>query len=289
MNADIDAATTFIEANGRLLDRHRLKYLLDGGDPEPVLQTLRAHRNPDGGFGHAIEPDMRAPDSQPVGIHTAMEILHQVGVHDDPMIPAAADWLGSVERPGGGVAFCLPTVEGHPRGPWWQPADATSITQTAANAAALHALGVQHPWLDRASDVLWTWLDDLDLSGDLGPGTGYDVRFTVWFLNAVPDAERAEATLDALAPPLLASGLIELEAGTGADVQTPLDLAPLPDSRARRMFEPGTVDAHLEALAAGQKDDGGWTVPFDQWNETASIEWRGVATIEALRILRANS
>ena len=55
------------------------------------------------------------------------------------------------------------------------------------------------------------------------------------------------------------------------------------------MFEPGAVDAHLEALAAGQKDDGGWTVPFDQWNETASIEWRGVATIEALRILRANS
>jgi hypothetical protein len=289
MNADIDAATTFVHANGRLLDRHRLRHLLDGGDPEPVLQTLRAYRNPDGGFGHGIEPDMRAPDSQPVGIHTAMEILHHVGVHDDPMIAAAADWLQSVERPGGGVAFCLPSVADHPRGPWWQPADATSITQTAANAAALHALGVGHPWLDRATDLLWAWLDELDLTGDLGPGVAYDVRFTVWFLNAVPDARRAEAALDALAPDLLASGLIELEAGTGGDVQTPLDLAPLPDSRARRMFDQATIDAHVDALAAAQRDDGGWTVGFDQWNAAASLEWRGIATIEALRVLRANS
>jgi hypothetical protein len=289
MNVDTAAAITFIEANGRLLDRHRLAHMLDGGSPEPVLLTLRAHRNPDGGFGHAIEPDMRAPDSQPVGIHTAMEILHQIGVHDDPMIPAAADWLATVERPGGGVAFCLPTVEGHPHSPIWQPDDTTSIIQTAANAAALHALGVQHPWLDRASELIWSWLDDRDLSADRSPGGGYEVRFAVWFLNAVPDAARAEAALDALAPSLLASGLVELEAGTGADVQTPLEFAPLPDSRARRMFEAATIAAHLEALAAGQKADGGWTVPYPQWNETASIEWRGVATIEALRVLRANS
>jgi hypothetical protein len=87
----------------------------------------------------------------------------------------------------------------------------------------------------------------------------------------------------------IASGLVELEVGTGADVQTPLDFAPFPDSRARRMFEPSTIAAHLEALAAAQQDDGGWTVPYPRWSEAASLEWRGVATIEALRILRANS
>ena len=35
---------------------------------EPVLDALRAYRNDDGGFGHAIEPDMRAPD-QPARRH----------------------------------------------------------------------------------------------------------------------------------------------------------------------------------------------------------------------------
>jgi hypothetical protein len=289
MTADIQAATTFVHANARLLDRHRLAHLLDGGDPEPVVQALRAYRNPDGGFGNAIEPDMRAPDSQPVGIHTAIEFLEEVGVRDDPMIAGAADWLGSVERPGGGVAFCLPSVLDHPRGPWWEPSDATSITQTAANAAALHAIGADHPWLDRASDLLWRWLDELDLTtAELGPGIAYDVRFAVWFLNAVPDAARAGAALDALAPSLLASGLITLEAGTGGDVQTPLDLAPFPDSRARRMFDQATIDAHLQALAAAQQEDGGWTPGYPQWSVASSLEWRGVYTVNVLRVLRAN-
>ena len=289
MIADIQAATTFIHANARLLDRHRLAHLLDGADPEPVLQTLRAYRNPDGGFGNAIEPDMRAPDSQPVGVHTAMEIIHELSVREDPMIGSACDWLASVERPGGGVAFCLPSALDHPSGPWWQPPDATSITQTAANAAALHALGVDHPWLDGASELLWRWLDDLHLaSAELGPGIAYDVRFAVWFLNTVPDAARAEAALDALAPSLLASGLITLEAGTGGHVQTPLDLAPLPESRARRMFDQATIDAHLDALAAAQHDDGGWMIGFDQWSPAATLEWRGALTVHVLRVLRAN-
>jgi hypothetical protein len=159
MTADIRAATGFVHSSARLLERHRLDRLLDGGDPEPVLRALRAYRNPDGGFGHAIEPDMRAPGSQPVGVHTAMEILDEIGVPDDPMVGPAADWLASVARADGGVPFCLPSAAGHPRAPWWQPSDASSVTQTAANAAALNALGVEHPWLDGASAFLWRWLD----------------------------------------------------------------------------------------------------------------------------------
>ena len=93
MTVDLQAAQTFIYAHARLLERHRLAYLLEQAGPEPVVQTLRAYRNPDGGFGNAIEPDMRAPDSQPVGIHTVLEILHDVGVHDDEIISGAADWL----------------------------------------------------------------------------------------------------------------------------------------------------------------------------------------------------
>jgi hypothetical protein len=289
MTADIEAATRFIHTSGRLLERHRLAHLLHGGDPEPVLRTLRAYRNDDGGFGNAIEPDMRAPDSQPVGIHTAMEILHEVGATDDPMIAPAADWLGSITRPDGGVPFCLPSVLDHPRNPIWQPADSSSIIQTAANAAALHRLGVRHPWLDGASDHVWRWLDALDLEHvEPTPGTGYEVRFAVVFLNAVPDAARAEAALGALAPGLLASGLVATEPGDTGDVQTPLDLAPEPGDRARRMFDQSTIDGHVQALADAQHEDGGWMFGWDQWSEAATIEWRGVLTVNAVRVLRAN-
>jgi hypothetical protein len=286
MTADVEAATAFIHANARLLERHRLAHLLDGGNAEPAVQTLRAYRNPDGGFAHAIEPDMRAPVSQPVGVHTAMEILHEVGAHDDDLIRPAADWLTTVTRPDGAVPFCLPSAAHYPRAPWWQPADASSVTQTAANAAALHALEVQHPWLDGATEFLWRWLDELD-PDDTEPATGisYDLLYATWFLKAVPDTARAEAALDALVPHL--HTVVSAEP-TDADVRTPLDLAPHPDSRARRMFDAQTIERHLDALAASQQDDGGWTFPWEAWNQAAGLEWRGILTVTALRTLRAN-
>jgi hypothetical protein len=288
MTADIEAATRFIHTNGRLLERHRLAHLLDGGDAEPVLQTLRAYRNPDGGFGHAVEPDMRAPDSQPVGIHTALEILYEVGAVDDPMIRPAADWLATIARPDGGIAFCLPSAVDHPRAPWWQPVAASSVTQTAANAAALHRLGVEHPWLEGADEFLFRWLDRLDLtSAPPGPGVGYDVRYAVLFLNAHPDAQRAEAALDALARGL--DRAVALEPGASGDVQTPLDVAPHPGDRARRLFDTTTIDGHLDALAAAQQDDGGWTFGWEGWSPAGTLEWRGILTVGALRTLRANA
>jgi hypothetical protein len=288
MTADLQAATTFIQSTARLLDRHRFAHLFDGAGPEPVLQTLRAYRNADGGFGHAIEPDMRAPVSQPVGVHTAVEILHEIGSHDDPMVGPACDWLASVTRDDGGIPFCLPSATAYPRGPAWQPADASSLIQTAANAAALHAVGARHPWLDAASEFCWRRIEALDLSGAAtDPGLGYEVRFGVAFLDAVPDAARAEAALDALAPALRDSGVVAEPGGDG-DVQTPLDVSPWPNSRSRRLFDAGTIERDLDALAAGQRDDGGWTFGWPAWNPVATSEWRGLLTVHTLRVLRAH-
>jgi hypothetical protein len=288
MTADVEAATRFIQTTGRLLERHRVANLLDGADPAPVVQTLRAYRNADGGFGHAVEPDMRAPVSQPVGIHTALEILHEVGAADDPMIRPAADWLATVTRPDGGIPFCLPTVRDHPRAPWWQPADASSIAETAANAAALHRLELEHPWLDGADAFLFGSLERLDLAA-AQPDTavGYDLRYAVGFLNAHPDEDRANRALDALAPAV--DRVVALDPAAGGDIQTPLDLAPHPDDRARRLFHTKTIDRHLDALAAAQHEDGGWMFGWPQWSPAATLEWRGVVTLNALRTLHANA
>jgi hypothetical protein len=285
MSIDLPAATRFVHTTARLLERHRLGHLLGDAPAEPVVQTLRAYRNPDGGFGNAIEPDMRAPASQPVGAHTAMEILHQVQVHDDELIQGAADWLATVTRDDGGIPFCLPSVLDYPRNPIWQPADESSIIQTAANAAALHTLGVERPWLEGADAFMWRRIEQLDLTtADATIGAGYEVRFAILYLNAVPDAARAEAALDALAP-----GLDRFVAGEpGGDVQTPLDVAPAPGSRARQLFDHANIERNLDALEAGQQTDGGWMFGWDEWNPAATLEWRGVVTVEAVRVLKAN-
>jgi hypothetical protein len=283
MTVDLNAAAAFLHSTARVLERRRFEHLFEGASAEPVLHALRAYRNGDGGFGHAIEPDMRAPTSQPVGVHTALEILHEVGARDDPMIAAAGDFLATITRDDGGVPFVLENAMAYPHAPWWEYADESSAIQTPSNAAAFHRLGARHPWLDGADELCFRQIAQLD-----GPttGAGYALRFGVAFLNEVPDAARAEAALDALAPAL--APLAAAEPDPDAEVTTPLALAPEPDSRSRRLFDDATIERHLDALESAQRRDGGWTVSWPAWNPAAAIEWRGVATLNALTLLRAN-
>jgi hypothetical protein len=205
-----------------------------------------------------------------------MEILHEIGVHDDPMIGPAADWLQSVTREDGGIPFVLETDA--PHAPWWRSSDASSVTQTAANAAALHSLGVSHPWLQGADEFLFARIAQIDASRvgeDIG--LGYDVLFSVHFLDAHPDDARAGAALDSLAPIPTAD--------PGSEHPSALDLSPRPGSRTRRFFD---VESDLDALERAQQDDGGWRVAWPDWNAAAAVEWRGVATVNALSLLRSN-
>ena len=285
MTVDLSAAAAFLHANARLLERRRFAHLFEHGGAEPVVHLLRAYGNDDGGFGHAIEPDMRAPTSQPVGVHTALEILHEVGVRDDPMIASAGDFLLGITRHDGGIPFVLESATAYPHAPWWRYADESSAIQTPVNAAAFHRLGARHPWLDRADEFCFRTIAELDLGG-ITTQPGYALRFGVAFLNATPDAERAEQALDALAAGLAPLGTAEPD--PSAEVTSALDLAPEPGSRARRLFDEATIERHLDALEAAQQDDGGWRVSWPDWNPAAAIEWRGVATLHALRLLRAN-
>src|SRR5215218_9541064 len=107
MPIDIAAAETFVLANARLLDRHRLAVLLHGASVATVLDALRAYRNPDGGFGHALEPDVRAPESEPAATLHALEVLAGIGALGDPMVADAAAWVATIADPGGGVPFVL--------------------------------------------------------------------------------------------------------------------------------------------------------------------------------------
>jgi hypothetical protein len=157
------------------------------------------------------------------------------------------------------------------------------------DAAALHALGRAHPWLDVATAFCWERIAALDLRGaGADPGLGYDVRFAVAFLDAMPDAERAERALDALRPALLASGVVALDPDTPGEVPTPLDLSSFPDRRSRRLFDDDTIERHLDALEARREPDGGWSFAWARWAPAATLEWRGVVTLHALRVLRAN-
>ncbi|HET9421578.1 MAG TPA: hypothetical protein VFO49_10600 [Nocardioides sp.] len=281
MNIDIAAARQFVHANGRVLERHRLATLLDGAPADPLLTALRAYRNTDGGFGHALEPDVRCPGSQPAATLQALEVLTEAGATEDPMVAEAADWVASVSLPDGGVPTVLPSAEGYPRAPWMEPSEGSGFL-TFALAGKLWQAGAGKQWLDAATE--WCWAQ---VEGD-EPAGGYTMKFAIDFLDAVPDPPRAAAALERMRPALGADGCLAVPGGTENERLTPLDLSPHPDLPSRALFTDDQIATDLDRLEAGQEEDGGWTVDYLQWSPAQALEWRGIATILALGVLREN-
>jgi hypothetical protein len=56
---------------------------------------------------------------------------------------------------------------------------------------------------------------------------------------------------------------------------------------ARGLFADEVIETHLDALVAGQRDDGGWTFDWQVWTPDVEPEWRGWVTVETLKRLRA--
>src|ERR1700730_16725759 len=103
---DFNAAAAFVAANARVLDRRRFQRLLDGAPPlgpAPVGDAVPAYRNDDGGFGHALEPDCRAPGSQPAATEMALRVLDETDAWDEALVRGACDWLAAGGADGGGA------------------------------------------------------------------------------------------------------------------------------------------------------------------------------------------
>jgi len=295
MNApDFDAAGAFIAGNARIIDRRRFGRLFGDDDARPVRDAVAAYRNQDGGFGHALEPDCRAPGSQPLAVQMALRIMDETGAWDDALVRGTCDWLAAVAPPEGGAAFVEGTLSGWPHAPWWVPEQGhpASVIATGLIAGTLHARGVSHPWLDRAEELMWARIGKLAEQGgnqmQSGPGGGYEMFGMLAFLQHVPDRDRARQAFGRIGPLILDQDLVALDPEAPGEVHSPLAFAPEPDSLARELFDEATIKAHLDHLAQAQRDDGGWTFNWLAWSPAAEREWRGFLTVDTLRLLRAN-
>ncbi len=288
----IDAAEQFLWRNGRLLERLRFEHLLRDGDPAAVVDALRPYQRPDGGFGNALEPDFRGPISQPTTAHGALEVLDETGGLPGDVVGPLCDWLVTVTTEEGGVPMVLPSAAAYPRAPWWDPPpeQRASVLPTAGLAGLLHKHGVDHAWRSPATEFSWRALGAVGeriATGAWLLQVSYDIRVALGFLDWVPDRDRAERVAAEVGELVLSSGLVALDPAAEGEVAMPLDFAPTPSSVARSWFDDATVEAHLEALAAGQAEDGGWTVTWEAWVPLAGLEWRGWQTLERLKTLRA--
>lgn len=283
MDQIIEKAADFIWRNGRLLERRRFEYLFKGGSPDLVLSALKAYQNEDGGFGNALEPDKRTPHSQPVDQEIALQIMGETK-SEMQMLLAQCDFLETVTKDDGGVPVTLSSVNSYPHAPWWtcdNDNPPASINPTGSIVGWLHKFRVNHPWLNRATDYCWNVVETYV------PTTGHDMFCILTFLQYVPDREKAICVFDRLTPIILASDMIAMDVDAQGYVHKPLDYAATPLSICRSWFSDDVINRHLDALIVQQQSDGGWPIFWECVSKATELEWRGMATINALKTLKA--
>ncbi|QNA75721.1 hypothetical protein C8250_030975 [Streptomyces sp. So13.3] len=291
-------AEHFVWQTARVLEQRRFTFhFLDGSDAaaEAVETALNAYRNDDGGFGHALEPDLRGPVSQPLPTAHALRVLDGIGRCGGQRAERVCRYLTEVSTAEGALPAVHPSLRGYPAAPWIQVVEAPkgSLLATGPVVGTLHDNGVWHAWLFRATDFCWAAIEALDATHP------YEVEAAVAFLDAVPDRARARDAAHRLGKLVREQQLVVVLDPDRAD-RYPLpagyapgeyhfayDYARGPDSLARQWFTDAELERSLDFLTAEQGEDGGWPMRWRAWAPGTRLEWRPIITIEALRTLRA--
>ncbi|MEH0405668.1 hypothetical protein ACFY7V_25050 [[Kitasatospora] papulosa] len=286
-------AEQFVWLTARVLEQRRFAHLFLGGGADVVETALAAYLNEDGGYGHALEPDLRGPVSQPLHTAHALSVLDSIGRCGGLRVERICRYLTDASTKEGALPALLPSQRGYPAAPFIPVVDdpPAELLATGPVVGLLHRNQVWHAWLFRATDFCWAAVDALEHSHP------YEIEAAVAFLDGVPDRARAEAAADRLGRLVRDQRLVVLDPRRRAEYPVasgyapeehhfPYDYARAPGSLARRWFSDAEMERSLDHLESEQQEDGGWPVNWRQWAPGTALEGRPIETLRALRTLR---
>lgn len=287
-------AEHFVWLTARVLEQHRFAHHFLGGSADAVDTALAAYGTEDGGYGHALEPDLRGPVSQPLHTAHALRVLDTIGRCGGQRVERVCRRLSEVSTPDGALPAIHPSQRGYPVAPFVPVVDdpPSDLLATGPVVGLLHRNEVWHAWLFRATDYCWAAVESLDTSHP------YEIQAAVAFLDGTPDRSRARVAADRLGRIVREQRLAVLDprrpgaypVASGyapGEHHFPHDYARVPESLARSWFTDEEMAHSLGHLESEQQADGGWPVNRHLWAPGSALEWRPIVTIDALRTLRA--
>jgi catechol 2,3-dioxygenase-like lactoylglutathione lyase family enzyme len=276
-------ARTYLAGNARLIDRRAFEVSCDGADPARLIVALDAYRNGDGAFGHALEPDLRAPTSQPLHTETALALLKDAGIRARDIAQDCCEFIASVAASDAGLPAFLPGALDYPAAAHWQAGFGAvpSLERTCGMVALLAWHGVSHSWLEFAIEQCHRHLARTEVN------EAHYLRYATMFATCALEGTAQRELLARLRTMLPSAEYYVAETPVLRYGLTPLHFAPAPNELTRAWFDEATIARHLDDLEQSQLADGGWTIRFPPPTPAAAIEWRGHVTLEALRQLRA--
>lgn len=290
----IQRAIDYVYRHARPVDAAELAFHLGQGSTEVVLTLLSSYQNPDGGFGHAIEPDVRCAGSTVLATTVALQRMVRVQVNPfHPMVLSAIRYLvDQYHLPSKNWPLINDEARAGVCAPWWKSFD-PSRPETWSEL---------NP---RAEILSYLLRFDQSRHGGLNHQAMYDEarRLMLSRLAKEQPLDRAEVqcvarllrspgidqTIERTCREVLERDLPKMLPRTvddcrRRDVLKPLTIARRPNSVLAGLVE-GSVTVQHEYEVRSQRPDGSWEVPFDwggseptEWTR-AEREWRGMLTM----------
>ncbi len=271
MESTVERALAFLDAHGRPVERAWARHRLTDGPRTDLVEALGAYQNPDGGFGQALEPDIKAPASQAFAARLAMHVLLSIGAAaEEPIVRRLEGWLEADQGEDGDWRF-PPEVYRHELAPWFAGWTFPSLNPALCLAGLATRLGIGSNRLHgRVRDLAGR----LASTPEIGEGGFYTLLTYAEYVPWVEHPER-EAYLAALVDRIAA----DARAGAYDDAGHFFEHAGPPEGEIALSLPPEVIAAQLDRLLAEQQEDGGWPTPYDP-------AWRSWATASALATLQ---
>lgn len=281
----------FIKQNVRKLDQALFEFEFESGTTENVLKELRRYQNPDGGFGNALEPDMRCVQSSAVATVAGLQILSRLGATEShTSVQAAIQYL---VRTFDVDTMSWPSVprevDTAPHAPWWNYSKLTNDELQWANGENVNASIVgfllEHDGLvpvDFLANITRHALNCLELGLEYG---SVDVSF-------VQFAERLSGDIHDAVFARFAPYIQRISASNPDEWNIARFFYLAHPSQSRYVALASQVmPVSIEYIISTQCENGSWPVGFSWGNnegawEQAETEWRGIITRGQLSLLR---
>jgi hypothetical protein len=295
-------ARGFLKTGARPLDRALFEHRFEDAPADHATAALARYQNDDGGFGHALEPDVRTPSSSALATGIGLSILEELECSSEhPMVTRAVQYLRGTFDEEARVWRVIPhDANDYPHAPWWHDEDGGLartfddflVIPRAQIVGLLHHLSPLVPadWLDAVTDDTVTAIETLE--EDAFGGGGDALRYA---LNLAETEALPRPFKDRLMPRLraLTARIVCRDAQDWSGYcPTPLKIAPSPDAATADLLG-DDLQTHLDYVIDHQTPEGTWE-PTWTWGDfypqvwkVAKREWRGHLTLETLSSLRA--
>ncbi|MEZ4740844.1 MAG: hypothetical protein R3B45_00075 [Bdellovibrionota bacterium] len=276
---NFNKAKDYIFTEGRALEREMFKFHFEKGSSRSVLNELARYQNCDGGFGNALEPDLRTPLSSALATSIALREMVKIGISDqnDILKNTVSYLLISLDQDKWRWIIAPIGRENSPHAPWWGAEDVVGafrgcianptaeITGYLLNYKDLIPKGIIESLLGR----LESYLDEATSST-----SNFEMHDLMCYLALYHSKGLKDSTSEKFKPILVsqAKRIVDTEKEKWIEYGArPLWFCDSPNSMLYPHFEK-SIQINLDFEIESQNENGSWS-PFWSWEDYNSKDW----------------